>query len=201
MVVDENSPAAYIFQEGDFAVVMPDAVVAVMEIKTTLNAPDFDLSIQNIASAKQLIELPASLTGLIFSFDGTPPTNDNLDEWFKREIPSSYKGKEGITPDAIMFFTANSLLVRCNEKQRIGPDGKFYHKLLAASEILEESSALQLSIILAMIINACEQKQFRDSHYFTDRQGFSLFQAERARLLLDRFSFGDGKSTAVVSET
>src|SRR3989338_2723259 len=53
LVVDENSPAAYIFQEGDFAIVMPEAVVAVMEIKTTLNAPDFDFSIQNIASAKQ----------------------------------------------------------------------------------------------------------------------------------------------------
>ncbi len=200
LVVDENSPAAYIFQEGDFAIVMPEAVVAVMEIKTTLNAPDFDLSIQNIASAKELMTFPANLTGIVFSFDGTLPTDENLDEWFKREIPSTYKGKEVITPDAIMFFTANSLLVRCNENQRIGPDGKFYHRLLAANEIAEETSALQLSIILAMIINACEHKQFRDSHQLVDRQGFNLFQAERGRLLLDRFAFGDGKSTITASQ-
>src|SRR3989338_6665288 len=48
IVIDENSPAAYIFQEGDFAIVIPQAVVAVMEVKTTLNAPNFDQALENI---------------------------------------------------------------------------------------------------------------------------------------------------------
>ena len=200
MVIDENSPAAYIFQEGDFAVVIPQAVVAIMEIKTTLNAPDFDQSIENISSAKSLMEFPANLTGIVFGFDGTNPTENILDEWFRRPIPSKFKGKEVLAPDAIMFFTANSMLVRCNESARIGPDGKYYHQLNGADEYNAslDGVAFQMSAMFAMIINACEHKEFTKTHYFPDRNGFSLLQAERGGLSLERFSFGEGKSKILV---
>jgi hypothetical protein len=200
LIVDENSPAAYIFQEGDFAIVMPKAVVAAVEVKTSLKAGDFDQSIDNIASVKRLMEFPADLAGIVFGFDGTNPTDHNLDKWFKRPVPSQYADNEVVVPDAIMFFNSNSLLLRCNENQRIGPDGKYYHRLIAASEDHGETSALQLSIVLAMIINACEHKQFRDTHQFVDRNGFNLFQAEKGRLLLDRFAFGEGQSTTPPQE-
>lgn len=196
MIIDENCPTAYIFQEGDFAVVLPQAVVAVMEIKTVFNANDFDQSIENIASAKILAKFPANLTGIVFGFDGTKPTNDILDNWFKRPIPSSFKGKEVSAPDAIMFFTENSLLVRCNDSARIGPDGKYYHRLSGSDEqnIHISGIAFQVSAILAMIMNACEQKEFAQSHYFADSERFRLMQAEQGGLSLERFSFGDGKS-------
>lgn len=196
MIVDENSPAAYIFQEGDFAVVIPEAVVAVMEIKTALNASEFDQSIENISSAKSLMEFPVNLTGIVFGFDGTEPSDDTLDNWFKRDIPSSFKDREIYTPDAIMFFTHNSLFVRCNENVRIGPDGKYYHRLNGTDEYNWhlDGVAFQMSAVLAMIINACRRKEFTQSHTFLDPDSFSLFQAERGSLSLERFTFGDGKS-------
>lgn len=196
MIVDENSPASYIFQEGDFAVVIPQAVVAVMEIKTSFNANEFDQSIENIASAKALMEFPANLTGIVFGFDGTNPTNELLDSWFKREVPAGFKNNEVVAPDAIIFFTSNTLLVRCNESARIGPDGKYFHKLTGTDENdwQLEGIAFQMSVILALIINACEHKQFTISHHFSDGQGRHLFQADRGGLSLDRFSFGDGIS-------
>jgi len=36
LVIDENHPGAYHFREGEFAVVLPDAIVAVIEVKTKL---------------------------------------------------------------------------------------------------------------------------------------------------------------------
>ena len=197
MVIDENSPAAYIFQEGDFAVVLPQAVVAVMEIKTTLNAQGFDQALENISSAKSLMEFPANLVGIVFGYDGTNPSDDTLDDWFKRPKPSEFKNKEVIAPDAILFFTKNILLVRCNENARIGPDGKYYYPLIGGNNEIKpgmDSRAYQMSFILAMIINSCEQKEFTKTRYFADRQGFKLVQGERGALVLNRFTFGEGKS-------
>lgn len=199
MVVDENSPAAYIFQEGDFAVVIPQAVVAIMEIKTALNAPDFDQALENISSAKSLIEFPANLTGIVFGFDGTNPSDDILDDWFKRPTPSKFKDKDFLAPNAIMFLTAKTLLVHCNEQGQIAPDGKYYHRIGTDDEGKLHGADFQLSVILAMIINACEQKEFTQTRYFADRQGFGLVQLERGGISLDRFKFGEGKSKLVQS--
>ena len=194
MIIDENLPAAYIFQEGDFAVVIPQAVVAVMEIKTTLNVPDFDQALENISSAKLLMQFPANLTGIIFGFDGTNPSNKTLDDWFKRPIPSQFKDKEVLAPNAIMFFSAKSLLVYCNEKGQIGLNGKYYHRIGTDDEGELHGADFQLSVILAMIINACEHKDFTQTRYFANRYGFNLVQSERGGISLDRFTFGEGKS-------
>ena len=194
MVIDENSPAAYIFQEGDFAIVIPQAVVAVMEVKTTLNAPNFDQALENISSAKSLMEFPGNLTGIVFGFDGTNPLDETLDDWFKRPKPSKFKDKEILGPNAIMFFTAKSLLVHCNEQGQIAPDGRYYHRIGTDDEGKLHGADFQLSVILAMIVNACEQKEFTHTHYMVDRQGFGLVQLERGGISLDRFAFGDGKS-------
>ena len=194
MVIDENSPAAYIFQEGDFAVVLPQAVVAIMEIKTTLSASDFDRALENISSAKSLMEFPVNLTGIIFGFDGTSPSDNILDSWFKRPTPSTFKNNNVLAPNAIIFFTAKSLLVHCNERGQIASDGKYYHRIGTDDEGELHGTDFQLSVVLAMFINACEQKEFTQTRYFAERQGFGLVQLERGGISLDRFSFGKGKS-------
>lgn len=194
MVIDENSPAAYIFQERDFAVVMPHAVVAVMEIKTILNAPDFDQALENITSAKSLMEFPVNLAGVVFGFDGTDPTDETLDAWFKRDIPSGFEHNEVTAPNAIMFFKAKTLLVRCKEGI-IVPNGKYYHRVGTDDEGLLRGADFQLSIILAMILDACEHNEFRRTRYLADRHGFGLVQMERGGLSMDKFGFGEGKIT------
>lgn len=197
MVVDENSPAAYIFQEGDFAVVLPQAVVAVMEIKTILNAQSFDQGLENIRSAKSLIEFPTNLTGIIFGYDSTNLSYPTLDRWFKRPKPCEFEGEETMAPDAIFSFTKDVLLVRCDEKPQIKCDGKYYHPLIGGNSEIKpgmNSKAYQMSIILAMIINSCEQKEFTKTRYFAPRQGLGLVQEERGALVSTRFAFGKGKS-------
>jgi hypothetical protein len=202
MIIDENSPAAYVFQEGDFAVVIPEAVVAVMEVKTAFNAPEFDQAIENIASAKSIMQFPANLTGIVFGFDGTKPSDETLDNWFKRPTPSGYRDKEVLTPNGIMFFTANTLLIHCDTDIRIRPDGKYYHRLSGADNDNWhiDGVAFQLSAMLAMLINACEQKEVFKTGRLADPQRFQLMQAEKGGLSLERFSFGEGLSHFVIPE-
>lgn len=191
MVVDENSPAAYVFQEGSFAIVLPQAVVAVMEIKTNLNANDFDKGLENIASAKSLMELPGALTSILFGFDGTQPSNDNLDVWFKRPTPSRFMNQKAHTPNAVVFFTASTLLLSLDQQNKLSSSGE-YHRV--EFEDREKLVDFQLSLILAMIINACEDKESRATHYFSEKQGFRLTQLERSNIDPTKFSFGAGKS-------
>jgi hypothetical protein len=200
LIVDETVPAAYIFQEGDFAIVTPQAAVAVMEIKSAIDASAFDGALQNMESAKATQDLPARLTGLVFGYDG-PISNDLLDGWFRRPIPSGFQGHEVLAPDAMLFFKAETLLVRCNDQGRIGPDGRHYHRLTGSDDANVEvrGVAFQLSAVLAMLVNACEGAQMTTSGRFPGH-GISLVQAERGGLSLERFSFGQGQSRIQVDE-
>ena len=47
LVVDKYHASAYIYQEGDFAIVRPHATVAAIEIKTVLSATEFDKALKN----------------------------------------------------------------------------------------------------------------------------------------------------------
>lgn len=194
IIIDENFPAAYIFQEDDFAIVVPDAVCAVIEVKTTLNASNFDMSINNIASAKELVDDPTKITGLVFGFDATDPNNENLDVWFKRPEVSKYYEKAHLTPDAILFFKGETLLVKCNDQARIGSDGRYYHRFSGSDEndAALLGVAYQLSVLLALIVNSCEAKSFTSSDTFDDRNAMRLFQADRGGLEPVRFEFGKG---------
>ncbi|EJL6271778.1 TPA: DUF6602 domain-containing protein [Vibrio cholerae] len=42
LIIDENVPSAYLFQDGNFAVVVPNAVVSAIEVKTVLNKSSFN---------------------------------------------------------------------------------------------------------------------------------------------------------------
>jgi Domain of unknown function (DUF6602) len=49
MIIDEYEASAYIYQEGDFAIVRPRSVVGVLEVKTLLRSGDFDEALDNVA--------------------------------------------------------------------------------------------------------------------------------------------------------
>lgn len=203
MIIDESSPAAYLFQEGDFAIVIPESVLAIMEVKTTLKAPDFDKALENIASAKKLIRFPANLTGIIFGYSGTASSDRNLDRWFKREIPSSFGKKDTnvLGANAILFFTAGCLLARYGESGKWSSGGKYYHKLFRHDSVKESPRdiAWQLSIILAMIIAVCERGESRRTSKFPEGFADRLIQSEGGMRSHSRFAFGEGLSKVTSS--
>lgn len=192
MIIDETMPAAYLFQEGDFAIVIPEAVVAILEVKTKLNAGNFDKAIDNIASAKRLSQFKASPFAIVFAYGGTTPSDENLDTWFKRPIPTKYKEDFFLGPNAIIFFEEGCLLTRHKENGDWDPNEKYYHKTFRNPPA--NDSGWQLSIILAMIISACEAGEMRRTHSFPDNIAARLIQGEGSSISHNRFSFGEGVS-------
>ncbi len=196
MIVDENIPAAYIFQEGDFAIVLPEAVVAVIEVKTTLNAPDFVSAVENIASAKKLREFPVTLPGIVFAYDGTKPTDRILDGWFKKQIFLKYKNDSVFTPNTFFFLNHGCLLSRFTREGKWDWGGKYYHKIFRDQSVKNTASdiAWQLSIILAIILSSCEAGQMKITSRFTTSQANKLVQFEGSMKSDVRFAFGEGRS-------
>ena len=203
IIIDENSPRAYIFQEGDFAIVYPDAVVAIIEVKTTLNSrKDFVDSIENISSAKSLMQFagkyPANLTGIVFAYNGSP-SDLKLNNWFKHQDLSKFKDNEVMTPEAIMFFSArrsdNGLLVRGNQNAQIEHGGKYYYPLIGGKTEIKagmDSQTARLWFILFMIQRACEDKEFLTSRTFPSGNNFYASPLDRTALLKKRFAFVEG---------
>jgi hypothetical protein len=198
MVIDENTPNAYIFQEGDFAIVLPHAVIAVMEIKTTMNREEFKRGILNIASAKRLMEFRVRLIGILFGYQGSKPSEANLDTWFKEKELIRLKGETNTTgdvyPDAIAFLKHGCLLTRFNERNIWTPGGLYYRRVLRTHK--GDDSGWQLAIMLAMIIGACEQNSVASFGVIGTSKTYDLIKLESARVANDRYSFGKGKHKA-----
>lgn len=201
LIVDENSPAAYVFQDGDFAVVIPEAVVAALEVKTDLNAQDFDASIENSVSVKRLARFSPDIKSFVFGYRGTKPEDENLDSWFKRSIPAKYKDQVGLIPDAIQFFDSGCMLMRFNEKGEMSLDGKYFHKVFRDGSVKEgkDDSGWHISLMLALLVSACEAKTqkmgaFVQLKHAEEGQATRLVQFEGAQRSNSRFSLGEGKS-------
>ncbi|MEK7098889.1 MAG: DUF6602 domain-containing protein [Patescibacteria group bacterium] len=197
MVIDEGSPMTYVFQEGDFAIVIPEAVVAVMEIKTVLQKGNFIEALRNIFSAKSLMInplLPANLVGIIFGYEGVQ--DDTLGGWFQNQEFAEFKNNEVMAPEAIMFFTQSNLLVRGNQFSRPKLDERYYYQLIGGSNEIKQgmnSQASQISFLLQMIINMCRRRESMRTGRL-GQSSFNLVQEDRIALTNKRFTFVDGVS-------
>lgn len=196
IIIDENHPAAYIFQEGNFAIVMPEAVVGIVEVKTRFSAKEFDQAIENIAQAKSLYKFPTNLMAIIFAFGSTVPTDNILNRWFQREMAKKYSEKRILGPDGILLFNDGSFLTRHNEVGKMRSDGDYYHKiyrLLNGDPV--NDVGWHLSIMLAMLVSSCELSDFNRTHQFTGSRAERLVQAEGSMRSHNRFALGIGMST------
>ncbi|HSX42720.1 MAG TPA: DUF6602 domain-containing protein [Candidatus Saccharimonadales bacterium] len=160
MIIDENSPAAYIFKSGDFAVVTPECVVAVIEVKTKFSAENFAGAIKNIESVKVLAELPAQIRGLVLSYDSTTPTPERLGEWFKQDC------LKDIRPDTapeVIYISKRNVLLHQSTDEQFERGGKYYRSLGMPKETRTGvKGANLLKIFLAMLVAACEDRSKRE---------------------------------------
>jgi hypothetical protein len=196
LIIDENVPAAYIFQEGDFAVVTPKAVVAVMEVKTTLTPTEFESALRNIASAKQFSEFHVDIAGIIFGYQkDSKPVDSTIGEWFKRPVAQEV-GRGGIKagPDLITFFKDNYSLMRFNPVNNLINDSENYRKFYQEARDGDNARiGWQLSIILSMVMSVCERNEFKKTRIFSsDSQANKLLAAEELSMGDEEFKLGDG---------
>ena len=199
MVIDENSTMAYVFQEGDFAIVIPEAVVAVMEIKTVIQKDDFVEALENIFSAKSLMTdslFPANLMGIVFGYEGVQ--DDTLGEWFRDPRINKFQNNEVMAPDTVIFFTQSSMLLRGNHLKSGGNqlEEKYYYQLIGGNDEIKpgmNSQALQISMLLQLIVNACRNREISRTGRFSE-SSFNLTRTDRVAMTNKRFAFVDGIS-------
>lgn len=195
LIVDENSPAAYIFQEGEFAVVMPEAVVAVAEIKTTLSSKEHDLAVQNIASAKKLFDQPFAHPGIIFGYqsnqdDMNKMSDTKADRWLKREATQGLsEGSRFHGPDAIIWLNDNYSLLRYNSTTKTIGDGLTYNSFRSP----DGNIGWQLSVFLAIIVGACEHAEFNRTRTFGNGLAKRLLGMNLMEVSDISFELGKGK--------
>ncbi len=156
VLVDENSPSAYVFKSGNFAVVIPESVAAVVEVKTTMNKERFVGSILNIASAKHLAEYSNHIRGLVFSYDSPKLTPERLSEWFADKKLESKRAQ--YAPEAIYICKKNFLLYQHDGKQ-FQRGGKYYKSLIMPDT---DDTTSPLRIFLASLVVACEDRDKRE---------------------------------------
>jgi hypothetical protein len=197
LVVDEYHASAYIYQEGDFAIVRPHATVAAIEVKSLLRADSFDGGLQNIASVKRLADAPDDIYGVVFGYEGTPPSRANLDSWFKRKVATELAATPRLGPTLISFFQRKVLVARLDFERSLIDEGTNYHEFVSAAQLSASpepvSEGWQLRIILAILYAACAKQE-------RDRTGKAPFQADVRELLLfsgavpatDHYEFGKG---------
>lgn len=163
MVIDENFASAYIHQEGDFAIVRPNAVVAIIEVKSTLVSKEFDKSLANIASVKRLLENPNSIASIIFGYEGVTPSDKVFHNWMRRESALVLAQTPNLCPSAIMFFNHGMLMLRINNELRQLDIGNKYHYFRHISRLTqmqtEYSEGWQLRFVLALIYGACSKRE------------------------------------------
>jgi hypothetical protein len=82
LIVDEYYPGAYFFREGDFAVVAEEALVCVIEVKTSLNGREFRKSLQGLYSFQKATAKPHPFT-LLFAYKSSSFKPAVLESWYK----------------------------------------------------------------------------------------------------------------------
>lgn len=160
MIIDESSPAAYIFKSGDFAVVTPECVVAVIEIKTKFNAENFAGSIKNIESVKKLAEYPSQIRGLVFSYDSPIPSPERLGSWFQED---SLKDVASIHSPDVIYISKRNVLLHQSTDEKFERGGRYYRSLgMPEKTARSKKGANLLKIFLAMLVSACEDRSKRE---------------------------------------
>lgn len=163
LIIDENVPSAYIFQEGEFAIVRPSSVIAAVEVKSQFDKPRFAQALRNIASVKSLYDAieGRKITTAIFGYKGTEPQKDKLHEWFTCEAANELKDKQHLGPDLILFFRYETILARYNPETKLIGDSEYYHAFVQSDEIGKPSddqgSGWQLTVLLSHILNSCQR--------------------------------------------
>lgn len=193
IVVDENEVGAYLYQEGDLAIVRPRAVVATIEVKTRLDGQSFEQALLNVVSVRRL---ESKIQGFLFGYESTKLTDKVLDRWFKR------KGLQGIAPDhapsLVAFLQEDAVLLHADDHFSISDCGKFRVAVNGAALGMWPAvgEGWQLQIMLALIHTACLDRDATDTR---NKRMLSALQDLRHLLTFagsvtktDHFEFGVG---------
>jgi hypothetical protein len=195
LVIDEHIPFTYLFQEGDFVVVRPEPVIAVIEIKTRLNLGEFRGAFENIVTAKRIKQKSLGYYGHIFGavfgfFSNKVIDKYSLNTWFRDGLISKHASDEGaIWPDEIFFFDKLTLL----RQETPAPDkkGNYFYQPIYPS-IGADYKALQLALLAGILFSVCDSEDQNQKGRFPTFDLDTFMKFEAVITGSERFSPGEG---------
>ncbi len=198
VVIDENESFSYIFKDRDLVVVRPESVMAVVEVKTTLNINGFQDSFLNIFNTKLLKKKALGVYGHIFGAvigfrADVQDLNDRvLDNWFKKIDVSNLEESHPILwPDAFLFFDEGMLLFNDHNKV-FDNEREYYYKLFRNNK--QPDIAWQLALFITFIIAQCESEDNSKRRILSPTKALENFDMSDAMKSYDRFRPGEGHS-------
>ncbi|MBU2632866.1 hypothetical protein KKG52_04070 [Patescibacteria group bacterium] len=197
LIIDENYSFSYLFKEGDFAIVKPEAVVCAIEVKSVLDKKNFEQSILNITRAKEIKQksLTGGLTGLIFGYESPKTTNKWLENCFMSGKLSSLTSIDHFWPNTILFFNQSELLLFDSQGRQDKDKNKYYSRLykntnLSEDENIKANQSYKLAVFISFIMAALGGNEISASNRFVENNFSQLVDHEGQKLGIDGFRIG-----------
>ncbi len=194
LIIDENYTFSYLFQEGNFAIVKPDAVVCAIEVKSVLNKKNFEEAFLNITRAKEVKQksLTGSLTGLIFGYESPTTSNDWLEKCFLSETLNTVTDKESFWPNSILFFDKADLLIFDTQGSNDKDKNKYYSRLykdtgLSNRKSFEVNKSYKLAVFISWILGALAGNEISASGRFVENHFSQIVDHTGQMLGIDGF--------------
>ena len=196
MIIDENNSFSYLFQEGNFAIVKPDAVICAIEIKSMLDKKAFEESVLNITKAKEIKQktLTGSLAGFIFGYDSPTTSNNWLEKCFKNPKFKGIKNKDGFWPNMIFFFNKSELLIFDTQGQQDKKKNKYYSRIykelkFKGKKNQEVNQSYKLSVFIGWVMGSLGGNEIAASGRFVNNNYSQLIDHTGQKLGIDGFRF------------
>jgi hypothetical protein len=184
MIVDENCTFTYFFQEGNFAIVKPDAVVCAIEVKTDLNKETLPQAILNIARAKEIKKSASQpLIGWVFGYRSPDPTVDWIKNVLSDDKLMSLRDSKDYWPNGIVFLEKGALLYRTSNESQSGYKNIWTFK---EKNNLKANQAIQLSFFLSVVAGSLSFNESKNQGKFIEN-GFEQLLCEGGSIGLDEY--------------
>jgi len=117
LIVDENHPAAYHFREGEFAVVLPEDVVCVIEVKTKLTKKTFGEAMTCLYSFRKISSTAHPVT-FLFAYESQAFSPEVLSSWYSSvlSVPDDIKNY----PWAVYALNQGIIILRRETNESYG---------------------------------------------------------------------------------
>jgi hypothetical protein len=197
LIIDENYTFSYLFKEGDFAIVKPEAVVCAIEVKSVLNKQNLEQAVLNITRAKEIKQksLTGGLTGLIFGYESPVTSNEWIENCLKSNKLNSLVSIDHFWPNAILFFNRSELLLFDSQGRQDRDKNKYYSRLyketnLSRTENFKANQSYKLAVFISFIMAALGGNEISASNRFVENNFSQLVDHTNQKLGIDGFRIG-----------
>ncbi len=197
LIIDENYSFSYLFKEGDFAIIKPEAVICAIEVKSVLNKENLEQAILNITRAKEIKQksLTGGLTGLIFGYESPATSNGWLENCLTSNKLNSLISVDHFWPNAILFFNRSELLLFDSQGRQDRDKNKYYSRLyketnLSKKENFKINQSYKLAVFISFIMAALGGNEINASNRFVENNFSQLVDHEGQKLGIDGFRIG-----------